>query len=436
MTDTAEIDLTMTDATPSRSLDKSLTTMKKDHVSHTLEKKILDPKITKHTAKSWWTNFYVVVNTAFTQKWMDVAAEHTQTNVKKSLYDVNAQLALVSSLVLTMVFPLMYEFVINWYELAMTGVVATRGEHYFGINLFREEYMGIWHDISLWGYNMGMALMICAVVACLIQLIVINEITEEQAITYTRSLGPVAKKFSFRAMVCGLIVPMVGPMLLRIFATQQTIFGFFFWASTGLPVLYVAFTIYRTVKALYICVEESESYDEIALTEAECMAMCKKYFDKFPDTYTLQGYTKCLMVVTPRSFKIQLTYPTKVRALKCFYQELCDREGFSINHQTLSKLCAEGAANFPVDHKGQEYAMGDDITDLDQARSIVQMPDGSYRKVNAFKAIIRIQCPAFMLSLRSRLNQHRCARAVASQNNLCLGPNNRCEYLRIRGMYR
>ena len=151
MTDTAEIDLTMTDATPSRSLDKSLTTMKKDHVSHTLEKKILDPKITKHTAKSWWTNFYVLVNTAFTQKWMDVAAEHTQANVKASMYDENVQLALVSSLVLTMVFPLMYEFVIDWYELAMTGVVATWGEHYFGINLFREEYMGIWHDISLWG---------------------------------------------------------------------------------------------------------------------------------------------------------------------------------------------------------------------------------------------------------------------------------------------
>jgi hypothetical protein len=346
-------------------------------VSHTLEKKVLDPKFTKHTAKSWWTNFYVLVNTAFTQKWMDVAAEHTQTNVKVSMYDENVQLALVSSLVLTMVFPLMYEFVIDWYELAMTGVIAEWGQHYFGINFFRKEYEGIWHDISLWGYNLGMSLMITAVVACLIQLIVINEITEEQAITYTRSLGPVAKKFSFRAMVCGLIVPMVGPMLIRIFATQQTIFGFIFWASTGIPVLFVAFTIYRTVKALYICVEESESYDEIALTEAECMAMCKKYFDKFPDTYNLQGYVNCLMVVTPRSFKIQLTYPTKVRALKCFYQELCDREGFSINHQTLSKLCIKGAMNLVVDHKGQEYEMGDDITDLDQRRSIMRSMTGS-----------------------------------------------------------
>ena len=141
--------------------------------------------------------------------------------------------------------------------------------------------------------------------------------------------------------------------------------------------MFVGFTIFRTVKALYICVEESESYDEIALTEAECMEMCKKFFDKFPDTYTLQGYVNCLMVVTPRSFKIPLTYPTKVRALKCFYQELCDREGFSINHQTLSKLCIKGAMNMAVDHKGQEYEMGDDITNLDQARSIVRSLTGS-----------------------------------------------------------
>jgi hypothetical protein len=170
-----------------------------------------------------------------------------------------------------------------------------------------------------------------------------------------------AKKFSFRVMVLGLILPLAGPMSIRINAVMQTPGGFLHYAVSGIIVGYVAFTIYRTVKALYICVEESESYEPIFLSEQECFLRAKAYFNKFPNDYTIEGYSNCLMYVTPKRYKVPLTYPTKVRACKAFYATMCEHEGLVVKPETLTKLALEGAADFKVDHKGQEMEMGDDI---------------------------------------------------------------------------
>jgi hypothetical protein len=150
MTDSKEIDLQMDAA----KLERSATSISAG-LKNRSNRKEVDQKIAKHTQKSWKGNIHVMINTAFTQKWMDVAAEHTQSNVKASLYDENVQLGFISALVLTMVFPLMYEFNIDWYEVAQTGFIARNTEYYLGINVFDEAFMGIWHDLSMAGYNWG-----------------------------------------------------------------------------------------------------------------------------------------------------------------------------------------------------------------------------------------------------------------------------------------
>merc|ERR1712216_1085885 len=101
-------------------------------------------------------------------------------------------------------------------------------------------------------------------------------------------------------------------------------------------------TIFRTVKALYVCVEESEAYDEIALAEADIQARVEVYFDNFANDYTLEGFSNALMYVTPKKYKVPLTYPTKLRTCKCFYKELCKREGLQISDDTLADLCIYG----------------------------------------------------------------------------------------------
>jgi hypothetical protein len=295
---------------------------------------------------------------------MDVGAEFTQSDVKQSLYDENVQLAFISSLVLTMVFPLMYEFNGDWIEIAQTGFIARWSEYLLGFSVFDDEYFGIWHDISMAGYNWGVGCMMCAVVTCLVQLVVVNQLTEEQALTYVMALGPTAKKYCFRAMVAGLILPLAGPMSLRINATMQTFGGFFHYGVTAIILTGVGIAIFRTIKALYVCIEEAEAYDDIALTEQDIQARAELYFDNFANDYTIEGFSNALMFVTKKKYKVPLTYPTKVRACKCFYRELCKREGLKISDDTLADLSIYGANNFKINHQGQEMEFGDDITEM------------------------------------------------------------------------
>jgi hypothetical protein len=257
MTDSKEIDLKVEADPPSQMMArmnavkaagalKRKSTLMNTSGRPANERKLVDHKVSKHTEKSWKATFYILINAVFTQKWMDVAAEYVQTDVKDALYDEQVQLALVSSLVLTMVFPLLYEFTIDWYEFATIGFIGRNTEYYLGVNIFAPEYQGIWYDISMAGYNWGTACLLCAVVTCLVQLVVLNQLDEEHSISYTLALGPAAKKFAFRMLVLGLVLPLVGPYSLRIHATIQTAPGFLMDLGSGIIVAYVIFTIYRS----------------------------------------------------------------------------------------------------------------------------------------------------------------------------------------------
>jgi hypothetical protein len=254
----------------------------------------------------------------------------------------------------------MYEFNIDWYEVAQTGFINRNTKYYFDIAVFDEAYMGIWHDISMSGYNWGVCCMITTVVLCLIQLIAINQLTEEQSITYLKALGPLGKKFSFRTMVLGLVLPLAGPMSLRIFATMQTFGGFFHFIISGVIVTCVLYSVYRTVLALYVCVHESEAYDPICLKYEECTTICKAYLKQFPDNYTMEGYFNNLTYVTPMKYKVPLTYACKVRAMKAFYLCMCQHENMPIKEEALTKMVLIDAASFKLDHKGQEMELGDE----------------------------------------------------------------------------
>jgi hypothetical protein len=323
-------------------------------------RKEVDRKVAKHAEKGWKSNFYVLLNTLFTQKWMDVAAEYVQTDVKDALYDEQVQLALITSLVLTMTFPLLFEFSHDWYELATVGFVARQTEHYLGVNIFAEEYMGIWHDISVSGYNLGNACLLCGLLPCLVQLIVLNQIDEEHAITYTQAQGPAAKKITFRLLILGLVLPLAGPMSIRMNATMQTPILFVMHILTGPIVAYVAFSIFRAIKALYVCLDEQEAYDPIVLSEDVIMQHCTEYFEKHPDNYSPSHFCNTLTFVTPKRFKIPLAFSTKLRALKCFFKVLSDREGLDLDMATIGKLSIDMTNNMPVDHEGQEMDLGDD----------------------------------------------------------------------------
>jgi hypothetical protein len=349
MTDSQQIDLALEASTSSTGLKRSTTSRKE-----------VDASIRKHTKPSWWSVWNVWINIAVTQKWMDVAAEHIQTDVKDALYDENVQLALVQSLILTMIFPLMFEFAIDWYELAQVGFIGRMTEYYLDYNIFQEANMGFWHDLTIAGYNLGIATLLCGVLGALWQIIVLNQIDEEQAITYTKSLGPMAKKFSFKMLVSGLVLPLMGPFSLRIFATLQTVWGFVMWTFAGPIVAYVLFTLYRSVVALYVCIDEQEAFDPIHLTEEDCMERCREYFKMKPNDYARADYMNCLTFVSKKHFKVPLTYSTQIRALKCFYKCLCEHEDMELDKITLTKFVLEKVDNIPVDHEGQEMELGDE----------------------------------------------------------------------------
>jgi hypothetical protein len=350
MADSAEIDLKMENSNATRQTLKAFAVRKE-----------VERKIRKHTNGTWRADIHVWITTAFNQKWMDVAAEHTQSDVKNALYDENVQLALISSLVLTMVFPLMYEFNIDWYEDAQSGFISRMTEWLLGWSVYDDYFKGWWHDLTMAGYNWGVACLLTCVLGCVFQLIIINQITEEQSITYVKALGPMAKKFSFRVMIIGLILPLAGPMSIRINSVMQTPGGFFHYGVSGIIVVYILFTIFRGVKALYVCVEESEAYDDIVLSMEECQVRCDAYFKKFPDEYTLEGFSNLLMFVTPKLYKVPLTYATKVRACTTFYRTMAKREGLKLSEELLAQLAIEGAAKFVVDHRGQEMDLGDEL---------------------------------------------------------------------------
>jgi hypothetical protein len=269
-----------------------------------------------------------------------------------------------------MVFPLMYEFNIDWYETAQTGAIARTTEHYLGFNIFGQEYYGYWHDIHMAGYNWGVACLLTAVMACVIQLVVLNQIDEEQSITYTKALGPMAKKFSFKSLIIGLILPLAGPMSLRINATMQTFAGFLHYIVSGIIVTYVLFTIYRSVKALYVCIDEQEAYDPIVLSQEECMQKARAYFAKHPDDYHASDFCNCLTFISPLSYKVPLTYSAKLRAMKAFYKVLSEHESLELDGPTLAKISLHKADTLPVDHAGQEYELGDELDQV--AASIMQ----------------------------------------------------------------
>jgi hypothetical protein len=291
---------------------------------------------------------------------MDVTAEYVQTDVKDALYDEQTQLALVSSLVLTMTFPLLYEFSIDWYEMATVGFIGRNTEYYLGINIFGEEWLPAWHDLSLCGYNWGMACLFCSLMACLVQLIVLNQIDEEHSITYVKALGPAAKKFTFRMLILGLVLPLAGPMLIRINAVIQTLGGFIIHVGTAPIIAYVAFTIFRTVKALYVCLDEQEAYDPIVLKEDDVIELCTKYFDEHPDDFSASDFCNSLTFVTAKKYKVPLSYGTKLRAVKSFFTVLSEREGLDLDKRTIGKLSIDITNTMPVDHEGQEMDLGDD----------------------------------------------------------------------------
>jgi hypothetical protein len=224
--------------------------------------------------------------------------------------------------------------------------------------------MGAWHDLTAAFYNWGNACLFCTVASCLVQLIVLNQIDEEHSITYIQALGPLAKKFSFRMLVTGLVLPLAGPMFLRINATMQTMGGFAMHVGTGPILAYVSFTLFRSVKALYVCLDEQEAYDPIALKKDVIMAMCKKYFEEHPDDYSASGFCNSLTFVSPKKFKIPLSYGTKLRAMQCFYMILSEHEDLGLDKQTIGKQAIHMADTMPVDHDGQEMSLGDDTEDI------------------------------------------------------------------------
>jgi hypothetical protein len=122
----------------------------------------------------------------------------------------------------------------------------------------------------------------------------------------------------------------------------------------------VCFAIFRSIKALYVCLDEQEAYDPIVLQTDEIMAHCKKYFEEHPDDYSPTDFRNTLCFVTPKKYKVQLSFATMVRAMKCFYKELSDREGFDLDNSTIGKLSIDTTTNMPIDHEGQEMDLGDD----------------------------------------------------------------------------
>jgi hypothetical protein len=240
-------------------------------------------------------------------------------------------------------------------------------EEFLGVNIFAPEYMGGWHDLTMMIYNWGNACLFCCVASCLVQLIVLNQIDEEHAISYIEAMGPMAKKFSFRALLGGLVLPLAGPMFLRINATMQTMGGFALHIGTGPILAYVSFTLFRSVKALYVCLDEQEAYDPIALKKDVIMAMCTKYFDEHPDDYSTNDFCNSLTFVSPKKYKIPLSYGTKLRAMQCFYTVLSEREDLDLDKKTIGQQAIHMADTMPIDHEGQEMSLGDDTEDISAA---------------------------------------------------------------------
>jgi hypothetical protein len=112
---------------------------------------------------------------------------------------------------------------------------------------------------------------------------------------------------------------------------------------------------------MYVCLDEQEAYDPIVLEKSYIQKKCKKYFDEHPDDFSAAGFCNELTFVSPKKYKIPLSYGTKLRAMKCFYTILSEREDLDLDKRTVGKLALHTTDTMPVDHDGQEMSLGDDI---------------------------------------------------------------------------
>merc|ERR1712093_134114 len=155
------------------------------------------------------------------------------------IYDENVQLSLLSALLLTIVFPLAYEFNNDWIELAQDGYIAT---HWLQQPLDER----FWHDLNLMSYIMGIIGMIFSMLVSVFTMLAAGELGEDYMLRFFDQYLGVARKLPYYFFQTGIAIFLLGGTAPRWVLCFQT-FGVIVVFMVVVGVLVMIFLIFGLV---------------------------------------------------------------------------------------------------------------------------------------------------------------------------------------------
>jgi hypothetical protein len=297
-----------------------------------------DPRYAKFTSGGCKSILAMLYNAFISQDFLDAAEHISGRYVKKNAVDENINMALINSLILTMVFPLGFSNGVDWIEQARKGYLATT----FGLPYFESDWEGMWYDIFCTAFWFGTFCLAAAVFTHVCQLLMINELEDDNLVSvFMIGLGRTARRIPFRYLNYGLPFTILFSIALRILFTAQTLILLICYVSLHLLALTTLYALYKNMLALYKTLEEQSKYDLVSIPEQEMSKFAEKYFKDKQDDFDLSDFLGTLTTKSARGYEIPLTFKTKLVARKHFYLLTCAELDLKLGGDMLTRLVFE-----------------------------------------------------------------------------------------------
>jgi hypothetical protein len=278
----------------------------------------------------------------FGLRWLNLSEEDERTaNIKASFNEEKGRIAILSALLLGMMFKQSMSSSVAWLDVASTGWIARTLEPSFGTNPLQGDWVPFWHDVDSFGWHLAADLLLVGVVMCTFQLLLSNELDNDMAIkVFVSQMGPLARSVAWISVLFGMVIPFVLSKSFRMILSQQTLPGVIVRCSLSFLVFIIfPYTAYKNLHAFYMTAEEESKWEPIQISDEDMEKLAAEYFEKNPKKYALAKFIGSLTETTKLGYTISLTYESTMLAKKHFYMKAGEKFGLQIGPETLTQLC-------------------------------------------------------------------------------------------------
>lgn len=271
-----------------------------------------------------------------TAEWLSLGEKYDRADMKQQVYDENVQMSLLSALLLTIVFPLSYEFNDDWLPTGHAGYIASTWLD----NQLDEPF---WHDVSLCGYIGGVMGMLFSMLTSIFTMLASGELNEDYMLKFYDQYLGIGRKLPYFFFQIGVVFFLVVGTVPRWILCFQTLGALVIFAIfVGLCiVIFLVLGLIGVVQGAHMTVFVEQSYPEVGMSEETVLQLGKKYFDVMGDHINLDDFVRSIQPVAEVAgcdYSVPLTFKSRVLCRKIFWMLLGADLGMKMDEATLSRI--------------------------------------------------------------------------------------------------